>query len=90
MKLMASAQGKEPRRSCAPGLQCVGGVECLATPRRELDSHSLNRATYTVAWKFRRSDKLAQQVKESPAGEHAVRALRPSGRRTISNDCTSR
>jgi hypothetical protein len=67
MMLMARRKGRSPgvaaRRGCS-----VGGVECLATPRRELDSHSLNRATYTVAWKFRRSDKLAQQEKSSRNG----------------------
>jgi hypothetical protein len=32
-------------------------------PRRELDSHSVTPATYTVDSKFRRSDKFAQQEK---------------------------
>jgi hypothetical protein len=75
MMLMARRKGRSPgvaaRRGCS-----VGGVECLATPRRELDSHSLNRATYTVAWKFRRSDKLAHQEKSCRSG--AMRAHQPA------------
>jgi hypothetical protein len=35
-------------------------------PRRELDSHSVTPATYTVARKFRRSDKFAHQLGKSP------------------------